>query len=398
MTVGESVRQKDHDRAAADKSRRPFAYVPEIDSLRAAAVMAVILFHCGLLSWGWAGVWLFFVISGFAITTSLLNSEARKVPRAVLIRNFYIRRSLRIWPLYFVYIALASLCLLAAGYTAPFSDLPWVLTFTENIRHMFRPLPEDSFWLGFVILWSLAVEEQVYLVFPALFAWLSRPMLVRVLAAVICAAPVARYLVGALAHAAGWPLDHVGRAVYACTPAQADSFALGCLLALYRPKIEANLAAVRLAAASAPVCGLVYAGFYSLKDTGLLGSGPVPAGLFLINAYGGAREMWVYTVIAGLSAGVIALVLARETWVIRLLRYPFLQAMGRISYGAYILHGLIVWMFTSWLVNGHNGGEPLSSAQEVLLFLLACPLILCASYISYHVIEKPFLVFARRFG
>jgi hypothetical protein len=69
-------------------------YVSEVDALRCIAMTAVVLQHCQLLPFGWTGVWLFFVISGFAITSSLLGSDRIKHSRPLLVRNFYARRCL----------------------------------------------------------------------------------------------------------------------------------------------------------------------------------------------------------------------------------------------------------------------------------------------------------------
>ena len=73
-------------------------YVPEVDALRGLAMTAVILGHCKLMPFGWMGVWLFYVVSGFSVTTSLFGGRRREASAGAAIGGFYLRRALRIWP------------------------------------------------------------------------------------------------------------------------------------------------------------------------------------------------------------------------------------------------------------------------------------------------------------
>ena len=80
-------------------------YISEVDAVRGLAVTGVIAIHCGILPFGWMGVWLFYVVSGFAVASSLFESSRRNgTNNSSTIRNFYVRRALRIWPLYFLFI------------------------------------------------------------------------------------------------------------------------------------------------------------------------------------------------------------------------------------------------------------------------------------------------------
>src|ERR1700730_3156658 len=105
-------------------------YVGEVDALRCLAITAVIAQHCQLLPFGWTGVWLFFVISGFAITSSLLASDRTKHTKPILIRNFYVRRCLRIWPVYFLVVAGNLIAATSVGNSEIWASLPWLVTFT----------------------------------------------------------------------------------------------------------------------------------------------------------------------------------------------------------------------------------------------------------------------------
>ncbi len=76
------------------------SYLPGVDGLRCLAIIAVLLFHAGLFRTGWVGVWLFFVISGFVITRTLLADAERGLSAKAMFRRFYLKRSFRILPLY----------------------------------------------------------------------------------------------------------------------------------------------------------------------------------------------------------------------------------------------------------------------------------------------------------
>jgi len=175
------------------------AYLPELQGLRGIAVLLVVMYHnlpllkgtwiYQPLLWGWAGVNLFFVLSGFLITSILI--EARDKPH--YFRDFYARRALRIWPMYVL--------LLVVCYAVPdwflggtwkdqtrWQTLVAYALFVQNLRH--TPLPGT---LGPT--WSLAIEEQYYVVWAPIVRWLRGRlawMLPVILCALIVAAPVIR--------------------------------------------------------------------------------------------------------------------------------------------------------------------------------------------------------------
>src|SRR4051812_16918919 len=105
-------------------------YVPGLDGLRCLAIAAVILFHGGFVRTGWVGVWLFFVVSGFVITRSLLASTAGKLPRKEVFRQFYLKRAFRILPLYLGAIIAFTLIIRAfsSDWREKLHHLPYLLT------------------------------------------------------------------------------------------------------------------------------------------------------------------------------------------------------------------------------------------------------------------------------
>jgi len=134
-------------------------HLPALDGLRAVAVAAVMVFHFGAASFYWAklGVTLFFVLSGFLIT--LLLMREREATGSVSLRSFYIRRALRIFPAYYVFLLLSFAWMLIEGQDVPaalvFSDGFYVLNYVQSFG-AFRDTPVSHGW-------TLGVEEQFYL-------------------------------------------------------------------------------------------------------------------------------------------------------------------------------------------------------------------------------------------
>lgn len=214
-------------------SQLPGFYLPAIDGLRGIAILMVLFNHSTQLFdlphyqeralWrmtpgAFMGVDLFFVVSGYLITSILLRAQEK--PGAF--RVFWLRRALRIFPLAYLYLA-ALAC------------LAYFTRFFPNLRH-----PEWFAWVGgygvnfyvashgwiapaMSILWSLAVEEQFYTLWPAVALYASRKTLVRVLGAVILLTPVARAL---SSHYLG------SSAAYVLTFCRWDSLAVGAALAM----------------------------------------------------------------------------------------------------------------------------------------------------------------------
>jgi peptidoglycan/LPS O-acetylase OafA/YrhL len=145
-------------------------YVPTLDGLRGIAIASVVLYHAGLLPGGFLGVDLFFVLSGFLITTLLL--EERAANGRVNLRAFYVRRARRLLPgLLALLLLLALWALVARPVDAPLlEDIGLTLAYVANIyrayfHHFAEPLS---------MMWSLAQEEQFYLFWPALLLALLR--------------------------------------------------------------------------------------------------------------------------------------------------------------------------------------------------------------------------------
>jgi peptidoglycan/LPS O-acetylase OafA/YrhL len=205
-------------------------YRPQLDGLRTFAVGAVFLQHfvgfenlpgiLGRLAWGNMGVKLFFVLSGFLITGILLRSrdeiDARKVGSWFSARQFYIRRFLRIFPLYYLLLAVC----LAINLHPVREIFVWLVTYTVNIYAAMQ-----GKWMDYYAhLWSLAVEEQFYIVWPWVVLFAPRKRLVWAMLTMVALG------IGWRGYAYARNFNFI--AIYHVTFACLDTLGLGSLLAL----------------------------------------------------------------------------------------------------------------------------------------------------------------------
>jgi len=294
------------------------AYIPELQGLRGLAVLAVVLYHCharllgtwlyGPVLWGWAGVNLFFALSGFLITSILI--EARDKPH--YFRNFYARRALRIWPVYFL--------LLVVCYSVPewflgdtlahqahWKTLLAYALFVQNLRHTALPGTLGPTW-------SLAIEEQYYVVWAPIvrfFRGRLNWLLPVLLLAMVAASPIFR-----LSHAHWLNTTH--------TLIHLDGIAMGSLLALGLYGLRLSRQVWMWIGVGAAVSGFVAAGTI-FGGTSFLDSG-------LALGFAGV----VLAAVAGTGTNnPLALLLRRGP-------LPF---YGQISYGMYMTHILVFVYF-----------------------------------------------------
>lgn len=294
------------------------AYIPELQGLRGIAVLAVVVYHChprlaGTALyypslWGWAGVNLFFVLSGFLITSILL--EARDKPH--YFRNFYARRALRIWPVYLLVLAVCyanAPWFIGPSVSEAVRSAPWwaYLLFLQNLIHFTMPPAIGQTW-------SLAIEEQYYFVWAPVVRFLRAPAL---LAAVLVAALIGCPLVR---------MHHFAWLTPTHTLIHLDGIALGSLLSLglYMLKLS------RRAWLTLGIGGLVL---------GIAASATVAGGTAFLDSA-------LAVAFAGAVLAAIASTGARNPMNALLRRGP-LAFYGRISYGLYMIH-IAVFIFFGW--------------------------------------------------
>jgi peptidoglycan/LPS O-acetylase OafA/YrhL len=301
------------------------SYIPELQGLRGLAVLAVVFYHCHprlegtwihyASLWGWAGVNLFFVLSGFLITSILLESRNKDK----YFRNFYGRRALRIWPVYVLVLVVVYLnapWFIGPTITQAIKTAPWLayIFFVQNLFHLGLPPAIGPTW-------SLAIEEQYYFLWAPIVRFFHRPwMLASVLAAALIASPIFR-----LANLHWMTLTH--------TLIHLDGIALGSLLALglfTLPMSRRNWLWIGIAAMLLGfTCTATIAGGTAFLDSALA------------VAFAGA----VLAAIA--STGV------RNPLNAVLSRGP-LAFYGRISYGLYMTH-IMVFIYFGWFDERMDG-------------------------------------------
>jgi peptidoglycan/LPS O-acetylase OafA/YrhL len=338
----------------------------------------VFVFHVNLLDVGWMGVWLFFVISGFAVTSSLLGSVAESSWQQI--RNFYARRALRIWPLYFSYIVLIYVGLFPWSKNPSFGNLPYLASFTYNFRMAFTVSGDDIGWyLGH--LWTLSVEEQFYLLLPVALVFLSRRNLELLLMAIIILCPLARWRLGIFYQMDG---------VYFFGPDHFDAFAVGVLIALYRPVFENQYKYARPAMFVAASAFVLYCAVYLIVGVAMHGISPEAAkNIIRVRIVGQGREIFLYIMMYVVSGALIIRVLTKKpSLFFRVAQNKYVQGVGIISYGVYMFHPAVLHVI--YTILGWDTPHKAVIARLIVL-TLAFPIVLCAASLSFRYLEQPFL-------
>lgn len=340
----------------------------ELDSLRGFAAIGVLCLHTmtSLFFWAWSCVDFFFVLSGFLITSILLHQA--KTPRDL--PTFFMRRVLRIWPVYYLTWALAAFLQLA--YAASHDQSPtlpaghWMaLAFVQNTEHYIPGAgPVESLWF-FAHGWSLAVEEQFYLLWPLIVVVL-RPRR-RVLT--FCA--IAMLVAANLARANGQSFYLLSTRV--------DGLIFGIALAyaqtagLLHPQARSRWLGPALMLAGLMLL-LPYLSSLGRHD------------LFGVNRHRGIEV----TAFAMFYAGAVAVAISwRGSGLLAPLRWPALLHLGRISFATYMFQVPIAFV----LLLGMHAGLYDRLAVEILIWVLT----LTAAQLSYRYIERPMESMKRHF-
>lgn len=344
-------------------------YLKQLDGLRALSVAAVAWSHWRpyqnsepFLPWGELGVQTFFIISGFLITGILLDNR-ETAPGFSVLQQFYLRRMLRVFPLF--YAALVLLLIFKANSIS--ETWPWHAAYLSNVYFYFHG------WHGQLShFWSLAVEEQFYLVWPLLLIFLPRKLLLPVILACIAMAPL--FQIG-MASIFAVPADGVTASVL--MPSCLDALGIGALLA-YGARENFPMAKIAFRLLLAGMAGLT-----------LWGVANFPAPLEPLKKLAGVCVLgWlVYSAAAGFR-GPFG----------RLLQSPPLNYLGKISYGLYVIHNFAISMslgLIAWL--GHPGWLEKIYAIPTFRMIGFAGLTIGLAALSWHVFEKPLNNLKRKF-
>lgn len=364
------------NQASSPPTKPPLA-IPGLDGLRALAILLVIAWHCAqfvgfplaatgvlrpLVELGWAGVDLFFALSGFLITRLLLSEE--EATGRIDMGRFYARRALRLLPAFYTVVLLCLFVLprvpafaAVAPQDPPPLEILAVASYWSN--YYYALLAPQNFTPVFMVFWSLCVEEHFYLIWPVLLRLLRRRS-----ARALLAASVGAFLCGLRLFALeGLPVG----VVHNLSHFRVDSILWGALAALIRLDSDCRTVERRsiLAAASAVVLWVKSSGHGSPLDNTLL-----------------------LTALALAAASLVAEVASGpRNRLTRMLGFRPLRFVGRVSYGMYLLHlpaiALVAPAVIQW--------SPLASPASFGLFFSAATLTsVVVAAAMFVVVERPF--------
>lgn len=362
-------------------------HIPALDGYRGMAILLVFLYHSDfsdplynsgflnlfyekLMKVGWTGVDAFFVLSGFLITGILLDTRSG----SHFFRNFYIRRILRIWPIYYVVLII----------------LIWLLPLVLNNNEFARQLSQYQGWywlnlqnwlfISFVEtptfptlhFWSLAVEEQFYLIWPLLIYFFPKQLLSWLCGTIILLAVAIRSWLLLTNSVTLSSMDDV----YYNTFCRMDALATGALIALWM-RSELMLPWLLRASRSA----LIFSGVSLSIIFAIQGD---------FDCYNLPLQYIGFSLLAIFFGALLVLVVAQpqDSLLVRVLTWSPLKRLGTISYGFYVYHFLVIGMLKDSLRQYSFNSQILNHLVAVLLYGVVT---LIVSLLSWYCLERPIL-------
>ena len=358
--------------AVPSASKRPAwlpSFIPAFDGLRGIAILAVLLYHCHprlqgtfvekFIVWGWAGVSLFFVLSGFLITGIILDSGS--APR--FFSNFYARRFLRIWPVYWLLLFLHYFFfpLIFSGYRWMLHDVagaPWLflMLFVQNLWPVTLPGAIGPTW-------SLAIEEQFYLFWTPIVRCIPPRWLLLAASAMLFASPMVRLFWG----------NHF---TPTNTLTHLDGLAIGSLIAIalrVLPWPPAVWKAISYAALATGAAGVAL----------MLNHGSAYTDTLLAFGFGGM----LLAALLGQSA--------RPSFYCRALSFRPLAFVGRVSYGLYLTHILVFSLIGNYV---DKPLERFGIAGNLAIVAIRLAVSIGVAGLIWISFEKPILSLKRHFN
>jgi len=350
-------------------------YYTQLDSLRAIAVIGVFVSHwipldiVKKMGFGFWGVNLFFVLSGFLITEILLKEIKSGKPAQQILKSFYYRRILRIFPIYYLVVVLAFIFNLDQSRDFSF----YTFTYTLNIYNSVTG--DIGLYLSHI--WSLCVEEQFYLLWPFLLMLVKPRYHLQLIIATIIGAVAFRLFL--------YTIDFSNHSIYnyRMMPACMDALGLGGLLAylkLYKPAI-----------------------LNTILKFSLLSILPIILYLFIEFSKKENLPFWANESLLRTLASLVSFfaigkaIFGYKNWIGTFLEMNCMQYLGKISYGLYLYHLII----STLLINSLESfikTNILQFVPEIFkynLYVFTAPvyflLTVAVASLSYYIIEKPFL-------
>lgn len=358
-------------------------YIKSLDGVRAIAILLVMTFHAEITRFGWMGVQLFFVLSGYLIIGILWKEKFSDTAPSFKFKKFWTRRALRIFPLYFAYILF--LVLSYKFFNSPASlpqYLPFLLTYTFNYT---LHLPVINLPV-FTFLWSLSVEEQFYIFFPFIILLCAPKFTKRLMITIIFAGPLIRYALGVWFEKEGLTSNVTATSVYFNTLSHLDAFFIGGIIPVLSldKKIKKPQLVFLISGLVALAAGLIK--FLYAKTNG---------SYFTDFGYRNDEtilyeHVWQYTLLNILFASFILLLVSDNKTkfsqsVCKILETNWVVRIGKVSYGMYVFHWIIVVYFYNHLFHPQNVWV------RIALFPLCVLIVYVVAEISFRLYESRFL-------
>jgi peptidoglycan/LPS O-acetylase OafA/YrhL len=326
----------------------------------------------GMANLTWSGVDLFFVLSGFLITGILF--DAKDQPH--YFRNFYARRTLRVFPLYYGMVLLCTVvfpCLGVMKEAVPSGSSAWYWLYVSNFRSVLVHHAGNG-WLGFF--WSLAVEEHFYLLWPAVIYRFSRQAAIKICVGCVVVAWSCRF---------GFILAGDWVAPYVLTPCRMDGLASGALIALAARGPGGIGTLARYARPCAAISGVL------VLLIGVLRNGSPWDPIMQLIGFPGITLFFAALLILVVTPG-------RATWFRALFESRFLRTGGKYSYGIYVLHATAgMWIGLLPFCFRHPFPSRLDPINQLLSAVLIIAALFAMAFASWHIFEKHFLRLKRFF-
>lgn len=397
-----------------NRSDNSLNYLPGLDGIRALAAFLVILTHWPNLmlsiKFGWIGVNIFFVLSGFLITRILIHQKP--LPVKPYFYGFFYKRILRIFPVYYLVFLITAVLLLLVGHFSQLSNDPIVISGTESLKHDYPFLLSYTYnielnlsyffkWTEyssgfFGHFWSLAAEEQFYIIFPFLVYFLQIQTLKKVVIIILVACPLIRLWAATMGDHLVTNRYWLGEFIYTNTFCQADALALGAAIALFKIKYRLRYLFFFLTASAFLLVGITV--FYYLRK----------AGYFLVegNSLGfnfpgywfdektpwaliNVRAVYQYMLVNLLAFSLIAPATFNKPIFPRIFEWKPVKYLGKISYGVYLIHAPILTFFK--IAANYLGGwynlttKPLA---QIGVFAVYLTIVITLAHLSYKYFER----------
>ncbi|MEO5684466.1 MAG: acyltransferase [Chitinophagaceae bacterium] len=357
--------------------------IPELDGLRGMAILLVLSFHyinnelihstgrlgkvlAKLTSFGWVGVDLFFVLSGFLIGSILI----RNTGSSRYFSSFYLRRMVRIIPNYYllllIFLVILSVPFFKDNYFLTGNNVIPQWSYFAMLHNFYMAYLENMGNTALSVTWSIGIEEQFYIVFPLVVYFVNYKWLPVILVAAIVAACFLR-----MGYKSWIP-------AYVLLPCRMDALSFGALVAWLNHYHDLQVLVkkyfrllIAVIAADMAACMYLYLKYEDL--------GPVKNSLFAI----------VFAIML-----VFALTL-KESWYGKILRSNILVRIGTISYSLYLFHYLILGLFHHMI--GNKQGVGIYNTTDLIIAVIAFIVSIIFSWVVFKFLETPMVNWGRRF-